>query len=30
MFGQMKERIENDAVRFLYRLEPMTQEERER
>jgi preprotein translocase subunit SecA len=30
MFSQMKERIENDAVRFLFRLEPMTQEEREK
>jgi preprotein translocase subunit SecA len=30
MFGQMKERIENDAVRFLFRLEPMTEEERAR
>jgi preprotein translocase subunit SecA len=28
MFGQMKERIENDAVRFLFMLEPMTEEER--
>jgi preprotein translocase subunit SecA len=28
MFGQMKERIENEAVRFLFRLEPMTAEER--
>jgi preprotein translocase subunit SecA len=28
MFGQMKERIENDAVRFLFLLEPMTEEER--
>jgi preprotein translocase subunit SecA len=27
MFGQMKERIETDAVRFLFRLEPMTEEE---
>ena len=30
MFGQMKERIENDAVRFLFLLDPMTAEERER
>jgi preprotein translocase subunit SecA len=30
MFGQMKERIENDAVRFLFLLEPMTDEERRR
>jgi preprotein translocase subunit SecA len=28
MFSQMKERIENDAVRFLFLLEPMTEEER--
>ena len=28
MFGQMKDRIENEAVRFLFRLEPMTEEER--
>jgi preprotein translocase subunit SecA len=28
MFGQMKERIEDDAVRFLFLLEPMTEEER--
>jgi len=28
MFSQMKERIENDAVRFLCLLEPMTEEER--
>jgi preprotein translocase subunit SecA len=27
MFGQMKERIENDIVRFLFRLQPMTEEE---
>jgi preprotein translocase subunit SecA len=27
MFGQMKERIETDAVKFLFRLEPMTEEE---
>jgi preprotein translocase subunit SecA len=26
----MKERIENDGVRFLFRLDPMTREERER
>ncbi|MCP3981985.1 MAG: preprotein translocase subunit SecA [bacterium] len=30
MFGQMKDRIENDAVRFLFLLEPMTEEERQR
>jgi preprotein translocase subunit SecA len=30
MFAQMKERIEDDAVRFLFRLEPMTAEDRER
>jgi preprotein translocase subunit SecA len=30
MFGQMKERIENEAVRFLFLLEPMTAAERER
>ena len=30
MFGHMKERIENDAVRFLFLLEPMSAEERER
>jgi preprotein translocase subunit SecA len=30
MFGQMKEHIENEAVRFLFLLEPMTEEERER
>jgi preprotein translocase subunit SecA len=30
MFSQMKERIENDAVRFLFLLDPMTEEERER
>ena len=29
MFGEVKERIENEAVRFLFRLEPMTEEERE-
>jgi preprotein translocase subunit SecA len=30
MFGQMRERIENDAVKFLFLLEPMTDEERQR
>jgi preprotein translocase subunit SecA len=30
MFGQMQERIENDAVRMLFLLEPMTADERER
>jgi preprotein translocase subunit SecA len=30
MFAAMKERIENDAIRFLWRLEPMTEEERAR
>ena len=30
MFAQMKERIENDAVRFLFLLDPMTEEEREK
>jgi len=30
MFGQMKERIENDGVRFMFLFEPMTDEERER
>jgi len=30
MFSAMKERIENDAIRFLWRLEPMTEEERVR
>jgi len=30
MFGMMKERIENDAVRFLFLLEPMTEEDRRR
>jgi preprotein translocase subunit SecA len=30
MFSAMKERIENDAIRFLWRLEPMTEEERRR
>jgi preprotein translocase subunit SecA len=29
MFSQMKERIENDAIRFLFLLEPMTEEERQ-
>ena len=29
MFGQMKERIENDVVSFLFRAEPMTEQERE-
>jgi preprotein translocase subunit SecA len=28
MFSQMKERIENEAVRFLFLLDPMTEEER--
>jgi preprotein translocase subunit SecA len=28
MFSEMKERIENDAIRFLFLLEPMTDEER--
>ncbi len=28
MFGQMKERIENEAVRFLFLFEPMTEEQR--
>ena len=28
MFGQMKERIENDAVRFLFTFEPMSDEDR--
>ena len=28
MFSQMSERIENDAIRFLFLLEPMTEEER--
>jgi len=27
MFGQMKERIENDVVRYLFLLQPMTEEE---
>ena len=30
MFGMMKERIENDAVRLMFRLEPMTDEDRRR
>jgi preprotein translocase subunit SecA len=30
MFGQMKERIENESIRFLFLLEPMTAEQRER
>jgi preprotein translocase subunit SecA len=30
MFSQMKERIENDAVRYLFLLEPMSADERER
>ncbi|HKQ60806.1 MAG TPA: preprotein translocase subunit SecA [Candidatus Polarisedimenticolaceae bacterium] len=30
VFAAMKERIENDAVRFLFLLEPMTNEDRER
>jgi preprotein translocase subunit SecA len=30
MFGMMRERIENDAVRFLYLLDPMTDEDRQR
>jgi preprotein translocase subunit SecA len=30
MFSQMKERIENDAVRFLFHLEPMSEEDRRR
>jgi preprotein translocase subunit SecA len=30
MFGQMKERIENESIRFLFLVEPMTSEERER
>jgi preprotein translocase subunit SecA len=30
MFGQMRDRIEDDAVRFLFLLEPMTEEDRER
>ncbi len=30
MFAHMKDRIENDAVRFLFLLDPMTEEERAR
>jgi preprotein translocase subunit SecA len=30
MFGEMKERIEDDAVRFLFLLDPMTEEDRAR
>jgi len=30
MFSQMKDRIENDAIRFLFHLEPMTEEDRRR
>jgi len=30
MFGMMRERIENDAVRFLFLLDPMTDEDRQR
>ncbi len=30
MFGMMRERIENDAVRFLFLLDPMTDADRER
>jgi preprotein translocase subunit SecA len=30
MFGHTKERVENDAVRFLFLLEPMTEEDRRR
>ena len=30
MFGLMKERIENEAVRFLFLLDPMTDEDRKR
>jgi preprotein translocase subunit SecA len=30
MFGMMRERIENDAVRFLFLLDPMTDEDRRR
>ena len=30
MFSQMRERIENDGVRFLFLLDPMTEEERAR
>jgi preprotein translocase subunit SecA len=29
MFSQMRERIENDAIRFLFLLDPMTEEERQ-
>src|SRR6185295_4833759 len=28
MFGEMRERIENESVRFLFLLDPMTDEER--
>jgi preprotein translocase subunit SecA len=30
MFGMMREKIENDAVRFLFLLDPMTDEDRQR
>ena len=30
MFGLMREQIENDAVRFLFLLDPMTDEDRQR
>ena len=30
MFGQMQERIENEIVRFLFLLEPMSEDERQR
>jgi preprotein translocase subunit SecA len=30
MFGMMRERIENDAVRFLFLLDPMTDDDRQR
>jgi preprotein translocase subunit SecA len=30
MFGMMRERIENDAVRFLFLLDPMSDEDRQR
>jgi preprotein translocase subunit SecA len=30
LFGHLQERIENEAARFLFRLEPMTDEERQR
>jgi preprotein translocase subunit SecA len=30
MFGMMREQIENDAVRFLFLLDPMTDEDRQR